>query len=1423
MPVARITLERHWPGMLEGWSADASVNPGELQLLLRGKPVADVVLQRHSRADVKAALGGQGDDAYGFSVYLTPHLARCAAAGDLRLRQGSVELALPIAGSMEQWANFLRELPDGDAREESVLWLMHHVAVAGGPSKLLGPAADWLRQEARARHLENELTQPDSALARHVPSPLRGQIESMEGLVLAGWLQLDATSGQALCLRTPSGNLSASVIRVHRDDVRAALGLQDPMLGFELELPAGIWRHRDSAGACQFRLAVGSRSLPPLPRRLDVSHLVSHFGRLAALPVLELAGFEGQYQVMQALEHLAAAEAWDLLPDLLMRFARRQAERFGLTNLLPAQATLPDRSPMVLPQPDQATMRQLQRALSDEMGQPGATAATSLKAVLARHPVAGEVQDRFLRALIPVFAGQRDYASLRPLLRVSQLRELADSDEVWSLSQLLPELVATSDYNAAATLVKRLVKGKSGWLNTECVGQAADLLLQELGSSSVDDRQALKLVEKFLALLASMSEAGYWGRLHDQHIVDAQVSLLLLAPVLPANAAYAVLQSCLKLFALVPSFWTRLESRWPAGLLWPPELRSVHRGFVSVSEGLRSDLSPTRAQALLLQLQPFRACGNIDVPQFSRDILQAAVPQLDTEVAADVLPLWAETDGLGASESLRLAAHPLLPPALLAGKDDLVDRMRAAGGVTQRAGRELQQRLLRELRTLASDATQPLPSLATCRRLAGPAHDFVGVQLAAWRWCIGRVRWDAAQVDAELSELRAWWMTAHMSLPVTPCGAVIAQPSHAVPAPLCNALLLLQATPAAKGSLQESLVQEFLSVLPAEDAWALTLPTGEALRFASPAWSSRTLVVVYSCRANLATRVERIRQTWGRDLTARGIPWLIAVGDGHGQIEPDGVLGLRVSDHYEDLPAKSLALIDWVWRHTNFDHLYKIDDDCHLAVDAFFDLCPHWGAHYLGRPLHRAEGGTDRRWHQAKSHDARAANAIDKSPEPSVYADGGTGYLLSRLAMGRLCKLLQTTRGARLTRSVFMEDKLVGDLLRAADIPLTDAGYETLLRRKLGHNAVPVNCWQNTFYPGPLSPTMLTHLDDANALDAVHQGLSQAVVAPLRIWPTCQAPSLTDRHGKASGQLELLSPASVVRAMHEQAELLVVAVARNERVLMPHFLQHYRKLGVRHFVLIDNLSDDGTREYLLSQPDVVLYSVDSQYRLSHYGVAWQQAVLAAHGLGRWAVLADIDEFMVFEGCEQTPLLDWLRQQQAQGFDGVRGGMIDMYPAGSLTSADFEQVAPFDAAPYFDRHPLLPWRLGSGWYSNAPSTVSALRHRLIPGSAPNQYTSQKLIALRYMPWVRLSQGVHYASGVKVSPQHAWLAHFKYHAGFARKVQEEVARKQHFNGAEEYRQYMSLLAEASGTLYSTVHSTRYVDSSSFTGLMPDVGLR
>ena len=47
--------------------------------------------------------------------------------------------------------------------------------------------------------------------------------------------------------------------------------------------------------------------------------------------------------------------------------------------------------------------------------------------------------------------------------------------------------------------------------------------------------------------------------------------------------------------------------------------------------------------------------------------------------------------------------------------------------------------------------------------------------------------------------------------------------------------------------------------------------------------------------------------------------------------------------------------------------------------------------------------------------------------------------------------------------------------------------------------------------------------------------------------------------------------------------ILAFTTLRNERVRLSYFLDYYRDLGVDHFLIVDNGSTDGSREYLLEQ------------------------------------------------------------------------------------------------------------------------------------------------------------------------------------------------------------------------------------------------
>ena len=129
-------------------------------------------------------------------------------------------------------------------------------------------------------------------------------------------------------------------------------------------------------------------------------------------------------------------------------------------------------------------------------------------------------------------------------------------------------------------------------------------------------------------------------------------------------------------------------------------------------------------------------------------------------------------------------------------------------------------------------------------------------------------------------------------------------------------------------------------------------------------------------------------------------------------------------------------------------------------------------------------------------------------------------------------------------------------------------------------------------------------------------------------------------------------------------DILLFSTLRNERIRLPFFLKYYRDMGVNHFVIVDNDSDDGSRQYLLDQPDVSLWTTDASYKRSRFGVDWLNWLQRKYAHGHWCLVVDPDEFLVYPFCDTRPLralTDWLDASSIKSFGAM---LLDMYPKGS---------------------------------------------------------------------------------------------------------------------------------------------------------------
>lgn len=88
-----------------------------------------------------------------------------------------------------------------------------------------------------------------------------------------------------------------------------------------------------------------------------------------------------------------------------------------------------------------------------------------------------------------------------------------------------------------------------------------------------------------------------------------------------------------------------------------------------------------------------------------------------------------------------------------------------------------------------------------------------------------------------------------------------------------------------------------------------------------------------------------------------------------------------------------------------------------------------------------------------------------------------------------------------------------------------------------------------------------------------------------------------------------------------------------------HLLDYYRRLGVEHFLVIDNQSPDATMAFLDGQEDVSTVLATANYGEARYGVDWLNGVLRRFCVGKWVLWVDADELLVFSEHQDVILTD----------------------------------------------------------------------------------------------------------------------------------------------------------------------------------------
>ena len=210
--------------------------------------------------------------------------------------------------------------------------------------------------------------------------------------------------------------------------------------------------------------------------------------------------------------------------------------------------------------------------------------------------------------------------------------------------------------------------------------------------------------------------------------------------------------------------------------------------------------------------------------------------------------------------------------------------------------------------------------------------------------------------------------------------------------------------------------------------------------------------------------------------------------------------------------------------------------------------------------------------------------------------------------------------------------------------------------------------------------------------------------------------------------------------------MVLVSCVKNEPNLLEWY-EHYKRLGVTQFLIVDDHSDVPVERSLPFAEVVVWRPIAGSFR--HAKVFWLEVLLSLYCEGLWCLTVDSDEYLSLpdmrssngRGSEQQTALDavtrWADNHSVTYFPGV---LLDMFPEETeeaVSTRDWStyvnyQFRPSRLSRHYMNHNTARWSYGR--FSEWAHKID-IRYRL----------NQTVDSLRKFPLFRYERGVHLNQG------------------------------------------------------------------------------
>lgn len=264
----------------------------------------------------------------------------------------------------------------------------------------------------------------------------------------------------------------------------------------------------------------------------------------------------------------------------------------------------------------------------------------------------------------------------------------------------------------------------------------------------------------------------------------------------------------------------------------------------------------------------------------------------------------------------------------------------------------------------------------------------------------------------------------------------------------------------------------------------------------------------------------------------------------------------------------------------------------------------------------------------------------------------------------------------------------------------------------------------------------------------------------------------------------------------------IIAVLKDEIIRLPYFFKYYKNIGIKHFIMIDNDSKDGSFQFLqdaIQDYNITLYHTKASYRNNNQGNLWREKIMKHFGDNKWYLLVDIDELLFYDGADNNiKIQNICKNCDDNGWNVFRSFCLDMYPNCKLNTLNYiPGESFFKHTPYFDHlsdNYNIKYNL---YFNNNPNDLNSSKfyYDNVTGGVRKRcfdYDSMltEHILFKYNKKMKIFPGTHQIGPkklIKKSLTRGLMLHFKWVSFDKNFIDKRIKENQMYDNSSDYQNY------------------------------------